>query len=137
MSNSVGRNDNFLAKTRQLSIFPTSLDIFDVRQHYLHILYIPVSNNIVSVARVIGLVLVWADTFWIEHKMLVTDTFCSSLSSAESLYQHLTAKIYYYKCFSKSVWLTECMRVQNTLLLYKQVGFFKNENSDADLSWLL
>ena len=36
MSNSVGRNDNFLAKARKLSIRPTSLDIFDrpIRQHY-------------------------------------------------------------------------------------------------------
>ena len=40
MSNSVGRNDNFLAKARKLSILPTSLDIFDLRQHYMRILYI-------------------------------------------------------------------------------------------------
>ena len=33
---SVGRNDNFLAKARKLS---TSLDIFDIRQHYVRILY--------------------------------------------------------------------------------------------------
>ena len=31
MSNSVGRNDNFLAKARKLSILPTSLDIFDTQ----------------------------------------------------------------------------------------------------------
>ena len=34
ISNSVGRNDNFLAKARKLSILPTSLDVFDIRQHY-------------------------------------------------------------------------------------------------------
>ena len=38
-SNSVGRNDNFLVKARKLSILPTSLDIFDKRQHYIYILY--------------------------------------------------------------------------------------------------
>ena len=40
MPNSVGRNDNFLAKAGKLSILPTSLDIFDVQQHYIRILYI-------------------------------------------------------------------------------------------------
>ena len=35
-----GRNDNFLAKAQKLSILPTSLDIFDIRQHYVRILYI-------------------------------------------------------------------------------------------------
>ena len=40
MSNSVGRNDNFLTKARKLSILPTLLDIFDIRQHYVHILYL-------------------------------------------------------------------------------------------------
>ena len=30
ISNSVGRNDNFLAKARKLSILPTSSDIFDI-----------------------------------------------------------------------------------------------------------
>ena len=39
ISNSVGRNDNFLAKARKLSILPTSLDIFDIRQHYIRIPY--------------------------------------------------------------------------------------------------
>ena len=38
--NSVGRNDNFLAKARKLPILPTSLDIFDIRQHYMRILYL-------------------------------------------------------------------------------------------------
>ena len=33
-------NDNFLAKARKLSILSTSLDIFDIRQHYVRILYI-------------------------------------------------------------------------------------------------
>ena len=37
--NEIGRDDNFLAKTRKLSILPTSLDIFDIRQHYVRILY--------------------------------------------------------------------------------------------------
>ena len=40
ISNSVERNDNFLAKARKLSILSTSLDIFDIRQHYIRILYI-------------------------------------------------------------------------------------------------
>ena len=40
MSNSVGRNDNFLVKARKLSILPTSLDIFDIPQHYIRILYV-------------------------------------------------------------------------------------------------
>ena len=40
ISNSVGRNDNFLAKARKLSILPTSLDIFDIQQHYVRVLYI-------------------------------------------------------------------------------------------------
>ena len=35
MSNSVERNDNFLAKARKLSILSTSSDIFDIRQHYI------------------------------------------------------------------------------------------------------
>ena len=39
MSNEVARNDNFLPKARNLSILPTSLDIFDTRQHYIRILY--------------------------------------------------------------------------------------------------
>ena len=40
MSNSDGRNDDFLAEARKLSILPTSLDIFHIRQHYIRILYI-------------------------------------------------------------------------------------------------
>ena len=39
-SNSVGRNDNFLAKARKLSVLPTSLDNFDIRQCCIRILYI-------------------------------------------------------------------------------------------------
>ena len=41
MSNSVGRNDNFLAKARKLSVLPTLLDSFDIRQNYVRILYTP------------------------------------------------------------------------------------------------
>ena len=37
--NSIGRDDNFLAKARKLSILPTSLDTFDIREHYIRILY--------------------------------------------------------------------------------------------------
>ena len=40
ISNSVGRNDNFLVKARKLSILSTSLEIFDKRQHYVRILYL-------------------------------------------------------------------------------------------------
>ena len=40
LSNSVGRNDNFLAKARKFSILPTSLDSFEIRQHFMRILYI-------------------------------------------------------------------------------------------------
>ena len=40
MSNSVGRNDNFRAKARKLSILPTSLDIFDIRQHFVRIFFL-------------------------------------------------------------------------------------------------
>ena len=36
----VGRNDNFLAKARKVSILPTLLDVFDIRQHYIRILYL-------------------------------------------------------------------------------------------------
>ena len=46
MSNSVGRNDNFLAKARKLSILLTSLDIFDIRQLYVRILYISLSERL-------------------------------------------------------------------------------------------
>ena len=37
ISNSVGRNDDFLAKARKLhvSTLPTSLDIFDIWQRYI------------------------------------------------------------------------------------------------------
>ena len=37
ISNSVGRNNNFLAKARKLSVLPTELDIFHIRQHYVHV----------------------------------------------------------------------------------------------------
>ena len=41
---SVGANNNFLAKGRKVSILPTSLDIFDIRQHYVRILYLYQQN---------------------------------------------------------------------------------------------
>ena len=40
ISNSVGRNYNFLAKVRKLSTLPTSLDILDIRQNFIRILYL-------------------------------------------------------------------------------------------------
>ena len=46
ISNSVERNDNFLAKARKLSILSTSLDIFDIQQHYIRILYIFVKERV-------------------------------------------------------------------------------------------
>ena len=52
ISNSVGRNDNFLAKARKLSILPTSLDICDIRQHYLRIIYLFNTSNLYSVETV-------------------------------------------------------------------------------------
>ena len=39
-NNEVGRIDNFRALARKLSFFPTELDIFDIRQHYIRILFI-------------------------------------------------------------------------------------------------
>ena len=33
------RNDNFLAKAQKLSILPTLLNIFDIRQHNIRFLY--------------------------------------------------------------------------------------------------
>ena len=44
ISNLVGRNDNFIAKAWKSSILPTSLDIFDLQQHYMRILYISFST---------------------------------------------------------------------------------------------
>ena len=40
ISNEVGRTDNFRALARKLSFLPTELDIFDIRQHYVRILFI-------------------------------------------------------------------------------------------------
>ena len=40
ISNSVGRNDNFLAKARKLPILQSSLDTFDIWQHYMRIFYV-------------------------------------------------------------------------------------------------
>ena len=54
ISNSVGRNDNFLAKARKLLILPTSLDIFDIRQHYIRILYV---TQLLNVCYSYGLVI--------------------------------------------------------------------------------
>ena len=48
ISNSVGRNDNFQAKARKLSILPTSLDVFDIRQHYIRILNITYIKHAVN-----------------------------------------------------------------------------------------
>ena len=48
ISNSVGRNDNFLTKARKLSILQTSLDIFDIRQHYVRILYVATCTGILG-----------------------------------------------------------------------------------------
>ena len=36
----VGRIDNFRAMARKLSFLPTQLDIFDIQQHYICILFI-------------------------------------------------------------------------------------------------
>ena len=46
ISNSFGRNDNFPSKVRKLSILLTSLDIFDILQHYLGILSDFFQNNL-------------------------------------------------------------------------------------------
>ena len=40
ISDEVGSIGNFLALARKLSFLSTELDIFDIRQHYIHILYI-------------------------------------------------------------------------------------------------
>ena len=40
MSNEVGRIDNFRALARKLSFLQTELDISDIRQHYVRILFI-------------------------------------------------------------------------------------------------
>ena len=39
-NNSFRGNDNFLAKALELSVLPTSLDIFAIRQHYILIFYL-------------------------------------------------------------------------------------------------
>ena len=38
--NEVGRTDKFLALLRKLSFLPTEVDNFDIRQHYVRILFI-------------------------------------------------------------------------------------------------
>ena len=40
ISNEFERIDNFRALARKLSFLPTELDIFDIRQHYVRILFI-------------------------------------------------------------------------------------------------
>ena len=40
ISNDVERMDNFRALARKLSFLPKELDIFDIRQHYIRILFI-------------------------------------------------------------------------------------------------
>ena len=40
ISNEVGRIDNFRALARKLSFLPSELEIFDIRQHYVCILFI-------------------------------------------------------------------------------------------------
>ena len=40
MSNEVERTDNFRALARKLSFLPTELDIFDIRQHFIRIVFI-------------------------------------------------------------------------------------------------
>ena len=40
MSTEVGKIDNFPAWARKLSFLPTELDIFDIRQHYVRIVFI-------------------------------------------------------------------------------------------------
>ena len=40
ISYEVGRIDNFQALARKLSFLPTELDIFDIRRHYVCILFI-------------------------------------------------------------------------------------------------
>ena len=48
ISNEVGRIDNFRALTIKLSFLPTELDIFDIRQHYVCILFI--FRSLISIA---------------------------------------------------------------------------------------
>ena len=40
VSNEVGRIDNFRVFARKLTFLPTKLDIFDIRKHYVRILFI-------------------------------------------------------------------------------------------------
>ena len=40
ISNEVGRIDNLRSLARKLSFLPTQLNIFDIRQHYIRILFI-------------------------------------------------------------------------------------------------
>ena len=67
ISNSIERNSNVLAKARQLSILPTSLDIFDIRQHFIRILFF-FSLLIIVSARVV----------WEKSQLLKTYTIQST-----------------------------------------------------------
>ena len=49
MSNEVGRIDNFRALARKLSFLPTELDIFDIPQHYEHVIVFYLSFNVLFV----------------------------------------------------------------------------------------
>ena len=51
ISNSVGRKDNFLAKARKVSFMPTELDIFDIPQHYILILYVYIPTAIKNASQ--------------------------------------------------------------------------------------
>ena len=67
ISNSVGRNDNFRAKARKLSILPTSLDIYDIQQHYIRILYF--YNSHLDLKRICIFTMIFIfSPFWFEFR---------------------------------------------------------------------
>ena len=45
ISNEIGKIDDFRGLARKLSFLPAELDIFDIRQHYVRILYIYLSTS--------------------------------------------------------------------------------------------
>ena len=55
ISNSVGRKDNFLAKARKVSFMPTELDMFDIPQHYILILYVYIPTAIKNASQKIAI----------------------------------------------------------------------------------
>ena len=65
----------FLPRAQKLSILPTSLDVFDLWQHFVHILYLPtVFQNILSFVLNIfylNLEAVESNTAsdWLNHKV--------------------------------------------------------------------